>query len=189
MLDTVFLIFFISHIPITLFLDLQTILPAHVFPIWARELLQYYATTFSGKMFQPNFVLDPFMNLKHTPLWFKSLVACELVFQLPLFFILSYGVLQWILLAFTISLDLETSKLGPYTRNSICRSSYHISYPVAGFTHFGNWRRFQTSEASSKCLDFIWVLFPVLIYSVIAAYPNAHCRSPQCISKSTQVKV
>ena len=68
-----FLAFFASHIPITLMVDGQALLPRSIYPEFAVRALDWYTETFS----------DPLM--KRPQLWFQSMVACEFLFQLPFF--------------------------------------------------------------------------------------------------------
>ncbi|KAM9852813.1 sigma intracellular receptor 2 [Aulostomus maculatus] len=87
-LEIMFFFYFTSHIPITLFIDLQALLPRHVYPQPLRDLLRWYADEFKDPM-----VLDP-------PEWFQSFIFCEAVFQTPFFFIAAYafqkGSCKWI---------------------------------------------------------------------------------------------
>lgn len=69
-----FLVFFASHIPITFLIDCQVILPASIYPKFAREGLDWYTDTFN----------DHLMQGPHD-IWFKSIVLCELLFQVPFF--------------------------------------------------------------------------------------------------------
>jgi len=73
---TAFLIFFSSHIPITFFIDGQALLPSYLYPSFARSALKFYTDTFH----------DPLMTSPH-PVWFRSMVACEMLFQVPFFFV------------------------------------------------------------------------------------------------------
>ncbi|KAG7279754.1 hypothetical protein CRUP_021370 [Coryphaenoides rupestris] len=88
MLELVFFFYFASHIPITLFIDLQALLPDHVYPDALKDLLRWYAEDFKDPM-----VLDP-------PIWFKSFVLCEALVQLPFFPVAAYaffkGGCKWI---------------------------------------------------------------------------------------------
>jgi hypothetical protein len=71
----VFLIFFCSHIPITIFIDSQALFPEWLYPTFLKDLIDFYA----------GFVQDPLMSRPlFGGLWFQSLVACEL--QIQLFF-------------------------------------------------------------------------------------------------------
>ncbi|ELV12082.1 sigma intracellular receptor 2 [Tupaia chinensis] len=81
-------LYFLCHIPITLFLDMQLVLPAELYPVEFRNLLKWYAKEFRDPLLQ-----DP-------PAWFKSFLLCELVFQLPFFPFATYaffkGSCRWI---------------------------------------------------------------------------------------------
>jgi EXPERA (EXPanded EBP superfamily) len=71
-------VFFSSHIIFTLIVDGQAIFPKHLYPTILQDLLSFYLTNFN----------DPLM--KHTPLWFKSIVYVEFLVQFPFFFIACY---------------------------------------------------------------------------------------------------
>ncbi|XP_032136976.1 sigma intracellular receptor 2 [Sapajus apella] len=75
-------LYFLTHIPVTLFLDLQAVLPRELYPVEFRNLLKWYAKEFK----------DPL--LQELPAWFKSFLFCELVFQLPFFPIATYAFLK-----------------------------------------------------------------------------------------------
>ncbi|KAJ3590574.1 hypothetical protein NHX12_008524 [Muraenolepis orangiensis] len=87
-LEWIFFFYFASHIPITLFIDLQALLPAHVYPRALQDLLRWYAEEFRDPM-----VLDP-------PVWFKSFILCEALVQTPFFPVAAYaffkGGCKWI---------------------------------------------------------------------------------------------
>jgi EXPERA (EXPanded EBP superfamily) len=68
--------FFASHIVFTLIVDVQAIAPPSWVPAPLRRLLAFYAATFK----------DPLMRWP-TPVWFRSVVGCEMAFQLPFFFV------------------------------------------------------------------------------------------------------
>ncbi|KAJ2689442.1 Transmembrane protein 97 [Coemansia spiralis] len=79
-MDIVYFIFFVSHIPITLLIDSQPILPVEWIP---KPLLALTS-------FQTDVLGDPFMivgpRARPDMTWFRSLLACELVLQMPFFF-------------------------------------------------------------------------------------------------------
>ena len=95
----VFLVYFVTHIPITLMFDLQALLPVEWYPTVLREMVQSYAVGFG----------DPFMALRQPFPWFTSFIVCEvcgidlahfkispswipqLLFQLPIFFLAVWG--------------------------------------------------------------------------------------------------
>lgn len=73
-----FLIFFVSHIPITLFVDSQALLPASWHPQAVKDLLDMYV----------DFCQDPLMaRPTFAGPWFQSFVVGELLFQLPFFIV------------------------------------------------------------------------------------------------------
>uniref|UniRef100_A0A669PCH6 Transmembrane protein 97 n=1 Tax=Phasianus colchicus TaxID=9054 RepID=A0A669PCH6_PHACC len=80
-LEAAFALYFVSHVPITLLLDLQALLPAGLHPQQVR-LLHWYATAFR----------DPLML--HPPEWFKAFVYCEAFLQLPFFPVAAYAFLK-----------------------------------------------------------------------------------------------
>ncbi|XP_054619927.1 sigma intracellular receptor 2 [Dunckerocampus dactyliophorus] len=88
LLEILFVLYFVSHIPITLFIDLQAVLPGYLYSQTLKDVLNVYAEKFNDPM-----VLDP-------PAWFKSFVVCEALLQTPFFPIAAYaffkGGCQWI---------------------------------------------------------------------------------------------
>eukprot|EP01063_Lacrimia_lanifica_P037207 TRINITY_DN7571_c0_g1_i1.p1 TRINITY_DN7571_c0_g1~~TRINITY_DN7571_c0_g1_i1.p1 ORF type:complete len:169 (+),score=57.16 TRINITY_DN7571_c0_g1_i1:397-903(+) len=75
-----FLAFFLSHIPITLLVDGQAAIPRALYPQFAIDLVDWYGAAFK----------DTLMTPPHAP-WFRAVVAGELAFQLPFFFVASYA--------------------------------------------------------------------------------------------------
>eukprot|EP00283_Hemiselmis_rufescens_P010577 CAMPEP_0173424816 /NCGR_PEP_ID=MMETSP1357-20121228/4668_1 /TAXON_ID=77926 /ORGANISM="Hemiselmis rufescens, Strain PCC563" /LENGTH=158 /DNA_ID=CAMNT_0014388129 /DNA_START=39 /DNA_END=515 /DNA_ORIENTATION=- len=76
---SVFKFYFASHIPATVILDAQFILPASLVPNFFKTSLKFYTDNFKDPLF-----LNP-------PLWFKSLMFCETTLQLPFFFVALYA--------------------------------------------------------------------------------------------------
>ena len=72
-------VFLATHIPATIMMDSQALVPAKFVPKFARSLLEFHV----------NANHDPLMEFQ--PVWFKSLIAFELVFQLPFFFVGCYA--------------------------------------------------------------------------------------------------
>lgn len=72
---TAFYLFFASHIPITLLIDMQAILKPY-YP----QLVQDLVTNYSETLKDPH-MAEPF------ELWFRSIVFVEAIFQLPFFFV------------------------------------------------------------------------------------------------------
>lgn len=86
LLRAVFLVYFITHIPITLCVDMQ-ILFGDVYPAQLQALAQWYVTTYNDQLFQTG------------PAWLKSFIYAELFFQTPFFFVATYALLlkkNWI---------------------------------------------------------------------------------------------
>jgi hypothetical protein len=78
--DLLVLGYFISHIPITLLVDCQALLPSSWYPAAVRDTLDWYVA-WSG---------DPLMNRDvsaggHPP-WFRAIISAELCLQVPFFF-------------------------------------------------------------------------------------------------------
>lgn len=87
-LEIIYFLYFATHIPITLLIDFQVLLPGHFFPQALKQFGKWYAAEFKDPM-----ILDP-------PLWFKSFVFCEAILQLPFFPVAAYafwkGGCKWI---------------------------------------------------------------------------------------------
>ena len=81
---TAFLLFFASHIPITLLVDGQAFLPRSLYPTAIQDVLNWYTTTFADNLMRP-----PSYDV-----WFSSVVACEILFQLPFFAYAVYALLD-----------------------------------------------------------------------------------------------
>ncbi len=82
MFDYVVLGFLISHIPITLCIDAQALLPEWIYPEALKQLIRMYC----------DFSKDPLMDPNYgQPVWFKALILAELTLQLPFFFIATYA--------------------------------------------------------------------------------------------------
>ena len=70
----VFLAYFITHIPATMLIDAQVVLPERVVPTFAKRLLRWHIETNDDVL------------MANRPRWLVGLVTCELLFQLPFFF-------------------------------------------------------------------------------------------------------
>ncbi|XP_068126346.1 sigma intracellular receptor 2 [Hyperolius riggenbachi] len=88
LLEWLFFCYFFSHIPITLMVDLQGILPSSWYPQQLLDLMKWYTVSFKDHL-----MADP-------PPWFQSFVYCEAILQLPFFPVASYaffkGGCRWI---------------------------------------------------------------------------------------------
>ncbi|KAI8470014.1 MAG: transmembrane protein 6/97 [Monoraphidium minutum] len=75
-------LWFLIHIPTTLLVDIQSILPqeyAKDFPQFAKDMLQFHIKAHGDHLVRDN------------PLWFVTFVWCEVCLQLPFFFIAAYA--------------------------------------------------------------------------------------------------
>lgn len=77
-LRALFLGYFVLHIPITILIDLQG-LYADYYPDILRNIVIWYCNEFGDFLMQ------------NPPTWFQSFLLCEMIFQLPFFFIAIYG--------------------------------------------------------------------------------------------------
>lgn len=85
-LRTVFIGYFVTHIPITLCIDMQ-ILFGNYYPTTLQSLYKWYYTFFNDQL------------LRYPPVWLKSFIYAEIALQLPFFFVASYGLIykkNWI---------------------------------------------------------------------------------------------
>lgn len=73
-----FIVFFATHIPITLCVDLQALFGSH-FPQLLRDLLAWYVSEFNDEL------------MGNPPVWFQSIVLLELIVQIPFFFVAIYA--------------------------------------------------------------------------------------------------
>lgn len=80
-LRAIFLIYFITHIPITLCVDLQALFKPH-YPQGLQDLHSWYITSYNDVVFA-----EP------KP-WLQSFMWCELFFQFPYFFFVIWGLLK-----------------------------------------------------------------------------------------------
>ena len=76
----VFLVYFVTHIPITLVLDLQVIFGQHYPPV-LQDLAAWYIQTYNDNL------------IRTQPIWLKSFIWAECLFQMPFFFYATYALL------------------------------------------------------------------------------------------------
>ncbi|CAL1537070.1 unnamed protein product [Lymnaea stagnalis] len=77
-LDVLFFLYFFTHIPISLLVDFQALIPSKYYPQQLIEVKEWYCREFRDPL-----MLSP-------PIWFKSLIVCEF-FQFIFFFVAAYG--------------------------------------------------------------------------------------------------
>lgn len=114
------LLFFASHIPVTVFIDSQALFPSSWYPPWARTMLDDFlrdykdplvrvvclvcVSFFEGPVNSNRALmtlpssLPPFpFPLQMSPpmeIWFQSFVWTEVLFQLPFFFVATYALVM-----------------------------------------------------------------------------------------------
>ena len=85
-MDTLAFWYFLTHVPVTVLVDSQAVLPATGWvPAVAREALQSYVDWSQDPL------MDPANRARPDTTWFRALIVCELMLQLPIFMALIYG--------------------------------------------------------------------------------------------------
>lgn len=79
-IDTLFILYFLVHIPITVLIDSQLFLPSQWFPLALKQMLHQYAVDYGDVV-----VMEPQL------LWMRAFVGCEIFYQLPLMIVILYG--------------------------------------------------------------------------------------------------
>ncbi|TDL23970.1 hypothetical protein BD410DRAFT_786669 [Rickenella mellea] len=87
-LDLLYFIFFCVHIPATLMIDLQGLLPSYVFPAPVRKIVPFYLSISNDPLMAGAFGMN---GLPSQWLWFKSFLFLECLFQLPTFLVGIYA--------------------------------------------------------------------------------------------------
>lgn len=85
-LDLIYFFYFASHIPVTLAIDFQVFCPPQWVPQVLKDALTFYTETYK----------DPFMGSSTPVYWFLSFIVCELLVQLPFFFMACIGLIKGI---------------------------------------------------------------------------------------------
>ncbi|KAK7494025.1 hypothetical protein BaRGS_00014683 [Batillaria attramentaria] len=78
-LDVVFFLYYLTHVPIALFVDSQAVFPQKYYPEQLVNLKNWYCREFRDPM-----MVDP-------PPWFCSFCLCEVFIQFPFFFVGIYA--------------------------------------------------------------------------------------------------
>jgi hypothetical protein len=134
------LVFFASHIPITIFLDAQA-LGTKFHPQSMVSLVEWYADSMK----------DDLMKTP-SPLWFQCLVLCELCVQLPYFF-------------FAVSQLLQPDYYNPwFPCLSILYGSHVLTTLIPIFTHV--WLNYSITVVSRfylSCIYAPYLIFPAWI--------------------------
>jgi hypothetical protein len=83
-LDFIYFIYFVTHIPPALLIDVASIFPEVILPNFLLSINKWYIKNFN----------DPL----YARIWFKSFLVCELFLQLPFFFYASVGLWKGIII-------------------------------------------------------------------------------------------
>ncbi|XP_071848942.1 sigma intracellular receptor 2-like [Apostichopus japonicus] len=78
-LEWTFFLYFLTHIPVTVFINSQALLPVWIYPQMAQDVVNWYSRTFKDAM------------VRDGDAWYRSSIVVELLFQLPFFFVASYA--------------------------------------------------------------------------------------------------
>lgn len=78
------IVFYATHIPITLLFDGQALLPEWLYHRAVKSLLDSYV----------EFANDPLMRRGETPEWLQCFIYCEMLLQLPFFFFAVYALMK-----------------------------------------------------------------------------------------------
>jgi len=85
LLRVTLLVFFATHVPATLLIDSQAVLPARYVPPLARQLLEWHVANTGDPL------MAPLVASRSPAPWFRALVLGELSLQLPFFFVAVYA--------------------------------------------------------------------------------------------------
>jgi hypothetical protein len=77
----IFIIFFTTHIPITILIDGQGLFGS-LYPQVLRDVFSWYVNTYNDIL------------MKDPPKWLQAIIMAELCFQLPFFFIATYCLIK-----------------------------------------------------------------------------------------------
>lgn len=153
-LEIIFFFYFASHIPITIFIDLQALLPEHVYPQavsldWSDACCcclrktclapviksswnkSFFALQLKDVLrwyaaeFRDPMILDP-------PVWFKSFLFFEALLQLPFFPIAAYAFLKG-------QCIMNPTATGHYINLIPCSAYHHIVHSNLYWSHW-RWR-------------------------------------------------
>jgi hypothetical protein len=87
------ILFFSTHIGATMLVDAQALLPPHIFPVFAKNMLRNFLEQYNDPL------MSTALSEPRDQRWFQSLVASEIALQLPFFFVALYAFIyrkEWI---------------------------------------------------------------------------------------------
>merc|ERR1712038_1057686 len=144
-LDSIFCVYFITHIPITIFIDSQVFFPTSWYPKQLVDLLHWYSREYKDCM-----VVNP-------PSWFVSFVACECAFQFPFFFIATYafwkGGCRWV--------RLPAAVYGTHVATTVIAILFHI------MLHDFSSEKVPGPETLEERLTLFFIYFPYFLVPLL----------------------
>lgn len=151
----VFLGFFASHIVFTLIVDAQAILPPNFVPKMLQDLLAFEVSYFN----------DPIMKNAHELLWFQALVVCEMLFQLPFFFLAC-----WFLS------DAKASTYPEYFRSACIAYGAHTATTMVPILATLAWNSDATSSERFLVISMYlpYLILPLLLLLLAATSPTSN---------------
>jgi hypothetical protein len=158
---TAFLIFFISHVPITLLMNGQTTLPEAMFPDVLRGLLPFYAAQFNDTL-----MTAPF------DIWFKSFVVCEVLLQVPFFIYAVKSLVNW----------QTTDGSGRFRTACLIYGAHAVTtlIPILAETIFNN-----VNSLTEKCIlvgfYLPYLIFPAYLVLIAATNDNVFLEQSETI--------
>ena len=81
-----FLLFFVSHIPITILIDGQGAFRSY-YPQFLIDVVSWYCDLFGDVLMRDNSSNNKNDNDNDSLVWFSSMICCEILFQLPFFIV------------------------------------------------------------------------------------------------------
>ncbi|XP_013416577.1 sigma intracellular receptor 2 isoform X1 [Lingula anatina] len=78
-LEWIFFLYFVVHIPIGILFDSQAVYPGWMYPTFVKDAVSWYGKTMKDPM-----MLEP-------PAWYQAFCMCEQFLQLPFFFAAAYA--------------------------------------------------------------------------------------------------
>ncbi|KAI9597710.1 transmembrane protein 6/97 [Syncephalis fuscata] len=97
--DRILLGYFLTHIPASIFIDAQALLPAIWVPLFLKDLRAWYAYMLEDPFMRPDRPTDQLV-------WFRAMIACELCLQLPIMLLAVQAFWPW---SFAVSKQTATN--------------------------------------------------------------------------------
>lgn len=152
-----FLIFFASHIPITILMNGQTVLPKALFPFALQQILPFYAAQFHDTLMTAPFHI-----------WFQSFVICEVLLQVPFVVYAVKSLFKW----------QSTDGSGWFRTACLIYGTHAVTtvIPILTETIFNN-----VNTTSEKCILFgfylPYLLFPAYLVYIAATNKDVFSES------------